>query len=161
MSSFPFVLFCFVFFSFMHTYIYEFSCWILFKAHRLVNKHDTKDSNELKEDHNINYSVGFEVWAQFRDKILMHRKLLNSDCSIAYCFCYFFFGRWLKRKPVSPNSMLVNRIIRLVSFLFFIYNFYLFIYLFINCEWVQILLFHIMYAKNGMNKGIFTEIYKF
>ena len=74
----------------MHTYIYEFSCWILFKAKRLVNKHDTKDSNELKEDHNINYSVGFEVWAQFRDKILMHRKLLNSDGSIAYSFCFFF-----------------------------------------------------------------------
>ena len=73
----------------MHTYIYEFSCWILFKAHRLVNKHDTKYSNELKEDHNINYSVGFEVWAQFRDKILMHRKLLISDCSIAYSFCFW------------------------------------------------------------------------
>ena len=136
--QYEFFSFCFVlFFSFMHTYIYEFSCWILFKAHRLVNKHDTKDSNELKEDHNINYSVGFEVWAQFRDKILMHRKLLNSDCSTAYSFCFFFFfGRWLKRKPVSSNSMLVNRIIHLVSFLFFIYNFYLFIYLFINCEWV-------------------------
>ena len=55
----------------MHTYIYEFSCWILFKAKRLVNKHDTKDSNELEEDHNINYSVGFGVWAQFRDKFLI------------------------------------------------------------------------------------------
>ena len=84
---FSFCLFCFFFFCpFMHTYIYEFSCWILFKANRLVNKHDTKDSNELKEDHNINYSVGLGVWAQFRDKFLMHRKLLNSDCSIAYSF---------------------------------------------------------------------------
>ena len=136
MNSFPFVfVFLFFFFFFlplsMYTYIYEFSCWILFKAHRLVNRHDTKDCNELKEDHNIDYSVGFGVWAQFRDKFLMHRKLLNSDCLIAYSFCFFFFGRWLKRKPVSSNSMLVNRIIRLVSFLFFIYNFYLFIYLFI------------------------------
>ena len=43
----------------------------MFKAHRLVNKHDTKDSNELKEDHNINYNVGFGVWAQFRDKFLI------------------------------------------------------------------------------------------
>ena len=75
----------------MHTYIYEFSCWILFKAKRLVNKHDTKDSNELKEDHNINYSVGFGVWAQFRDKFLMHGKLLNSVCLIAYYFCLFCF----------------------------------------------------------------------
>ena len=84
---FSFCLFCFFFFPpFMHTYIYEFSCWILFKANRLVNKHDTKDSNELKEDHNINYNVGLGVWAQFRDKFLMHRKLLNSDCSIAYSF---------------------------------------------------------------------------
>ena len=45
--------------------------------------------------------------------------------------CLFFFGQWLKRKPVSSNSMLVNRIICLVSFLFFIWNF---IYLFINHE---------------------------
>ena len=44
------------------------------------------NSNELKEDHNINYSVGFGAWAQFSVKILMHRKLLNSDCSIAYSF---------------------------------------------------------------------------
>ena len=70
----------------MHIYIYEFYCWILFKAYGLVNELDTKDSNELKEDHNINYSVGFGVWAQFRDKFLMHRKLLNSNCSIAYSF---------------------------------------------------------------------------
>ena len=90
MSSFPFVCLFFFFPPFMHTYIYEFSCWILFKANRLVNKHDTKDSNELKEDHNINYNVGLGVWAQFRDKFLMHRKLLNSDCSIAYSFCFFF-----------------------------------------------------------------------
>ena len=120
-----FLLFCFVLFFFsplcIHTYIYEFSCWILFKAHRLVNKHDTKDTYELKEDHNISFSVGFGVWAQFRDKFLMHRKLLNSNCLIAFSF----FGQWLKRKPVSSNSMLVNRIIFLVSFLFFIWKFYL------------------------------------
>ena len=41
---------------------------------------------------------------------------------------FFLFGHWLKRIPVSFNSMLVNRIIRLVSFLFFICKF-LFIYL--------------------------------
>ena len=117
-----FFFFCFLNF-FMHTYIYEFSCCILFKANRLVNKHDTKDSNELKEDHDINYSVGFGLWAQFRDKFLMRRKLLNSDFSIAYSFWCFFFGHWLKRKPVSSNSMLVNRIIRLVSFLFFFWKF--------------------------------------
>ena len=57
----------------------------------------------------------------------MHRKLLNSDCLIAYSFC-FFLGHWLKRKPVSSHSMLVNRIICLVSFLFVIWKF-LFIYL--------------------------------
>ena len=73
----------------MHIYIYKLSCWILFKAHRLVNKRDTKDSNELKEDHNINYSVGFGVCAQFRDKFLIHKKLINSDCSIAYSFCFW------------------------------------------------------------------------
>ena len=73
----------------MHIYIYKFSCWILFKAHRLVNKRDTKDSIELKEDHNINYSVGFGVCAQFRDKFLIHKKLINSDCSIAYSFCFW------------------------------------------------------------------------
>ena len=124
--QYEFFSFCFCFFVFVfflplciYTYIYEFSCWILFKAHRLVNRHDTKDCNELKEDHNINYSVGFGVWAQFRDKFLMHRKLLNSDCLIAYSFC-FFLGHWLKRKPVSSHSMLVNRIICLVSFLFVI-----------------------------------------
>ena len=83
MSSFPFVLF---FPLCICTYIYEFSCWILFKAYGLVNEHDIKDSNELKEDHNINYSVGFGVWAQFRDTFFMHRKLLNSNCSIAYSF---------------------------------------------------------------------------
>ena len=83
--QYEFSSFCFVF-PFMHIYIYEFSCWILFKAYGLVNELDTKDSNELKEDHNINYSVGFGVWAQFRDKFLMHRKLLNSNCSIAYSF---------------------------------------------------------------------------
>ena len=109
---FSFCLFCFFVFFFP---LYAF----YLKANRLVNKHDTKDSNELKEDHNINYSVGLGVWAQFRDKFLMHRKLLNSDCSIAYSF-FFFFGHWLKRKPVSSNSALVNRIIRLVSFPFFI-----------------------------------------
>ena len=124
MGSLPFVLF---FPLCIRTYIYEFYCWILFIAHRLFNKHDTKDSNELNEDHNINYSVGFGVWAQFRDKFLMHRKLLNSDCLIAYSFC-FFLGHWLKRKPVSSHSMLVNRIICLVSFLFVIWKF-LFIYL--------------------------------
>ena len=127
MSSFPFPFVFFLFFPplCLHTYTYESSCWLSFKAHRLVNKHDTKDSNELKEDHNINYSVGFGVWAQFRDKFLMHGKLLNSDCLIAYSFCFFFvffffLGLWLKRKPVSSNSMLVNRIICLVTFLFFI-----------------------------------------
>ena len=94
MSSFPFpFVFFFLFFPplCLNTYTYEFSCWLSFKAHRLVNKHDTKDSNELKEDHNINYSVGFGVWAQFRDKFLMHGKLLNSDCLIAYSFFFFFF----------------------------------------------------------------------
>ena len=80
---FSFCLFCFFVFFFP---LYAF----YLKANRLVNKHDTKDSNELKEDHNFNYSVGFGAWAQFRDKILMHRKLLNSDCSIAYSFCFFF-----------------------------------------------------------------------
>ena len=93
MSSFPFffVLFCFFPPLCIHAYIYEFSFWIFFKAHRLVNKHDTKDSDELNEDRNINYSVGFGVWAQFRDKFLMHSKLLNSDCLIAYSFCFYFF----------------------------------------------------------------------
>ena len=71
--------------TYIHTYIYEFSCWILFKAHRLVNKHDTKDSNELKEDHNINYSVGFGVWAQFRDKFLIQIAQLLIPC------VFFFF----------------------------------------------------------------------
>ena len=122
-------MFCFSLYACIHTYIYEFSCWILFKAHRLVKEYDTNDSNELKENHNINYSVGFGVWAQFRDKFLMHRKLINSNCSIAYS-SFFFFGQWLKGKPVSSNSMLVNRIIYLVSFLFFIWKFiYVFIYL--------------------------------
>ena len=103
MSSFPFCFFVFFpLFAYIHTYIYEFSCWILFKAHRLVNKHDTKDSNELKEDHNINYSVGFGVWAQFRDKFLMHRKLLNSDCSIAYSFC-FLFWTMAEEKTCEPQ----------------------------------------------------------
>ena len=88
MSSLPFVLF---FPLCIRTYIYEFSCWILFEAHRLLNEHDTKDSNVLKEDHNINYSVGFGVWVQFRDKFLIHRKLINSDCSIAFFFCFFFW----------------------------------------------------------------------
>ena len=119
-----FLLFCFVP-PLCILYIYEISCWILFKAHRLVGEHDTKDSNELNENPNINYSVGFGVWAQFRDKFLMHRKLLNSNCSIAFSF----FGQWLKRKPVSSNSMLVNRIIFLVSFLFFIWKFFIIIYL--------------------------------
>ena len=124
-------MFCFSLYACIHTYIYEFSCWILFKAHRFVKEHDTNDSNKLKENHNINYSVGFGVWAQFRDKFLMHRKLLNSNCSIAYSssfFFFFFFGQWLKGKPVSSNSMLVNRILCLVTFLFFIWRF-LFIYL--------------------------------
>ena len=88
MSSFPFVLF---FPLCICTYIYEFSCWILFKAYGLVNEHDIKDSNELKEDHDINYSVGFGVWAQFRDTFFMHRKLLNSNCSIAYSFSFGCF----------------------------------------------------------------------
>ena len=122
--SFCFVLFFFPLYAYIHTYIYEFSCWILFKAHRLVNKHDTKDSNELKEDHNINYSVGFGVWAQFRDKFLIQIAQLLIPC------VFFFFGHWLKRKPVSSNSMLVSRIICFVNFLFFIWKF-LFIYLFI------------------------------
>ena len=30
------------------------------KHHRLVNEHDTKDSNELKEDHSINYRQALE-----------------------------------------------------------------------------------------------------
>ena len=139
--QYEFFSFTFCFFLFfpplcLHTYTYEFSCWLSFKAHRLVNKHDTKDSNELKEDHNINYSVGFGVWAQFRDKFLMHGKLLNSDCLIAYSFWVFFLGLWLKRKLVSSNSMLVNRIICLVTFLFFIWRF-LFIYLsmLMACAW--------------------------
>ena len=37
------------------------------------------------------------------------------------CLFIYFFGQWLKRKPMSSNSMLVNRIIYLVSFLFFIW----------------------------------------
>ena len=69
MNSLPFALF---FPLCIRTYIYEFSCWILFKPHRLVNEHDNKDSNGLKQDCNINYNVGFGVWAQFRDKFLMH-----------------------------------------------------------------------------------------
>ena len=122
MISFPFVLFCFFpLYAYMHTYIYEFSCWILFKAHRLVGECDTKDNNELKENPNINYSVGFGVWAQFRDKFLIQ----IAQLLIPFVF---FFGHWLKRKPVSSNSMLVSRIICFVNFLFFIWKF-LFIYL--------------------------------
>ena len=94
LSSFPFVFFVFPPLC-IHTHIYEFSCWNLFKAHRLVGECDTKDHNELKENPNINYSVGFGVWAQFRDKFLMHRKLLNSSCSISYLFIYF--GQRLQR----------------------------------------------------------------
>ena len=134
--SFCFVLFFYYYFCFVlvfvffplcvHTYIYEFSCWVSFKAHRLVNKHDTKDSNELKEDHNINYSVGFGVWAQFWDIFFIHRKLINFDCSIAYSFCFFLDTCW--RENLWAPIQLVNRIICLVNFLFFIWKF-LFIYL--------------------------------
>ena len=102
-----FLLFCFVCFVFfpplfLHSYTYEFTCWLSFKAHGLVNKHDTKDSNELKEDHNINYSVGFGVWAQFRDTFFMHRKLLNSNCSIAYSFCFFFWDTGWRENLWAP-----------------------------------------------------------
>ena len=126
MISFPFVLFCFFSPLCIHTYIYEFSCWVLIKAHRLVNKHDTKVSNELKEDHNINYSVGFGVWAQFRGKFLIQIAQL--------LILFLFFGTLAEEKTcelqfnVSSNSMLVSRIICFVSFLFFIWKL-LFIYL--------------------------------
>ena len=90
MISFPFVLFCFFSPLCIHTYIYEFSCWVLIKAHRLVNKHDTKVSNELKEDHNINYSVGFGVWAQFRGKFLIQIAQL--------LILFLFFGTLAEEK---------------------------------------------------------------
>ena len=135
--QYEFFSFCFVFIFpplCIHTYIYEFSCWLSFKAHGLVNKHDTKDSNELKEDHNINYSVGFGVWAQFRDKFLMHRKLLNSDCSIAYSFWFFFFldAGWRENLWAPIQCWSIGLYVWLVSYFLFI----IFIYLFINCEWV-------------------------
>ena len=124
MGSLPFVLF---FPLCIRTYIYEFYCWILFIAHRLLNEHDTKDSNELKEDHNINYSVGFGVWAQFRVKFLMHRKLLNSDCSIAYSFldCGWRENLWA---PIQCWS--IGLYVWLVPY----FLFESFIYLFINYE---------------------------
>ena len=124
-----FCFFCF-FLLCIHTYVYEFSCWILLKPHKLVNKHDTKDSNEVKEDHNFNYSVGFGAWAQFRDKILMHRKLLNSDCSIAYSFCFFFsfLGTgWREYLWASIQCWSIGLYVWLVSYFLF-ESFYLFIY---------------------------------
>ena len=130
MSSFPFGFF---FFSplCIHTYIHEFSCWILFKAHRLVNNHDTTDSYELKEDHNINYSVGLGVWAQFRDKFLMLRKLLHSDCSISYSFCFFFFvflnTGWRENLWAPIQCWSIGLYVWLVSY-FLCESFYLFIY---------------------------------
>ena len=122
--SFCFV-FCYLFIYFcplcIHTYIYEFSCWLLFKAHRLVNEHDTKDSNELKEDHNINYSVGFGVWAEFRDNFLMHRKLLNSNCSIAYSF---LGNGWRENLWAPIQCWSIGLYVWLVSYFLFDFFFY-------------------------------------
>ena len=59
--------------------MYEFSCWILFKAHKLVNEHDTKDNNELKEDHDINYSVDSNE--------------LKQDDNIKYAQLHIFFSK--------------------------------------------------------------------
>ena len=134
-------MFCFSLYACIHTYIYEFSCWILFKAHRLVKEHDTNDSNELKENHNINYSVGFGVWAQFRDKFLMHRKLLNSNCSIAYSSSFFFFfldSGWRENQWAPIQCWLIGLYIWLVSYFLFESLFmYLFIYqLWMSCAWV-------------------------
>ena len=109
------------------SYIYEFTCWILFKAPRLVNELDTKDNNELKEDHNINYSVGFGVWAQFRDKFLMHWKLLNSNCSIAYSFLDI---GWRENLWAPIQWWSTGSYVWLVSYILF----ESFIYLFINYE---------------------------
>ena len=141
--QYEFFSFSFCFFLFfpplcLHTYTYESSCWLSFKAHRLVNKHDTKDSNELKEDHNINYSVGFGVWAQFRDKFLMHGKLLNSDCSIAYSFCFFFFldTGWRENLWAPFQCWSIGLYVWLVSYFLF-EIFYLFSYqLWMPCAWV-------------------------
>ena len=134
--SFCFVLFFYYYFCFVlvfvffplcvHTYIYEFSCWVSFKAHRLVNKHDTKDSDELKEDHNINYSVGFGVWAQFWDIFFIHRKLINSDCSIAYSFCFFWTLAEEKTCELQFNWS-IGLYVWLISYFLF-GSFYLFIY---------------------------------
>ena len=118
MISFPFVFF--PLYACIHTYIYEFSCWILFKAHRLVNKHDTKDSNELEEDHNINYSVGFGVWAQFRDKFLIQ---------IAQLLIPFVLDTgWRENLWAQIQCWSVGLYVLLISYFLF-ESFYLFIYL--------------------------------
>ena len=120
--SFCFVLFFFPLYAYIHTYIYEFSCWILFKAHRLVNKHDTKDSNELKEDHNINYSVGFGVWAQFRDKFLI------QIAQLLIPFVFFFLDTgWRENLWAQIQCWSVGLYVLLISYFLF-ESFYLFIY---------------------------------
>ena len=108
------------------SYIYEFTCWILFKAPRLVNELDTKDNNELKEDHNINYNVGSGVWAQFRDKFLMHWKLLKYlllDWS-------FLDSGWRENLWAPIQCWSTGSYAWLVSY----FLFESFIYLFINYE---------------------------
>ena len=85
------------------------------------------NSNELKENHNINYSVGFGAWAQFSVKILMHRKLLNSDCSIAYSF---LDSGWRENLWAPIQCWSIGLYVWLVSY----FLFESFIYLFINYE---------------------------
>ena len=65
MSSFPFVFYFFP--LYIHTYINSLFGFYL-KHEKLVNEHDTKDINELKQDCYINYNIYFGVWAQFSDK---------------------------------------------------------------------------------------------
>ena len=132
MSSFSFLFFCFFppLYAYINTYVYEFSCWILFKAHRLVNEHDTKDNSELKENHNINYSVGFGVWAQFRDKFLMHQELLNFLILIArllILFSFFLDSDWRENLWAPIQCWLIGLYIWLVSY--FLFESFLFIYL--------------------------------
>ena len=129
--QYEFFSFCFVF-PFMHIYIYEFSCCILFKAYGLVDEHDTNDSNELKEDHNINYNVGFWVWAQFRDKFLMHRKLLNSNCSITYSF---LDSGWRENLWAPIQCWSIGLYVWFVPY--FLFEILLFIHqLWMSCAWV-------------------------
>ena len=118
-------MFCFSLYAYVHTYVNSLVGFYL--KHTDYSMNMILNSNELKEDHNINYSVGFGAWAQFSVKILMHRKLLNSDCSIAYSF---LDSGWRENLWAPIQCWSIGLYVWLVSY----FLFESFIYLFINYE---------------------------